>query len=389
MNTESSTENQPLQGTPAPRDWLTPLTLAVLRAAIIAVFIVRLQAAPVPLERDEGEYALMGQLILDGIAPYNMAANMKLPGIYYAYSAIMALLGQTPAGIHIGLMVVNLLSTLVLYLLARRPLGAAGAAITGVAFIVTSMDSSVLGLFAHSSQFVVLFSLAGIWLLQESTRANRRTLFLWAAGLCLGTAVLMKQHGAVFALFGFLWFFHRSLHNRPRAWRRLFLETGCLAGGIILPYVLVLALMAYQGVLSGFWFWTVTYALSYASEMDLRSGIASFWFGFSPLIESHPVLWSAALVGLIGSWCTESGRRLAPFLLSFFLFSFHLSGPLLSFALFRAAPAGNGTVCRPCRIRSGKGRRQIHSQIQSLTVRRTYRRGHVFADRCFFPGPGD
>ena len=93
--------------------------------------IVRLQAAPVPLERDEGEYALMGQLILDGMPPYLEAANMKFPGIYYAYSAILAVFGQTVTGIHVGLLAVNLFSTVILYLLARPLLGAAGAAWPG------------------------------------------------------------------------------------------------------------------------------------------------------------------------------------------------------------------------------------------------------------------
>ena len=73
----------------------------------------------------------MGQLILDGAPPYLKAANMKFPGIYYAYSAILAVFGQTVTGVHMGLMVVNLFSTVILYLLARRLLGAAGAAWPG------------------------------------------------------------------------------------------------------------------------------------------------------------------------------------------------------------------------------------------------------------------
>ena len=37
-----------------------------------------------PLERDEGEYAYIGQLILRGEIPYVAAHSMKLPGVYYA-----------------------------------------------------------------------------------------------------------------------------------------------------------------------------------------------------------------------------------------------------------------------------------------------------------------
>jgi hypothetical protein len=51
---------------------------------------VRLKFADVPLERDEGEYAYAGQLILHGVPPYTLAYNMKFPGTYYAYAALMA-----------------------------------------------------------------------------------------------------------------------------------------------------------------------------------------------------------------------------------------------------------------------------------------------------------
>ncbi len=293
--------------------------------------IVRLQAAPVPLERDEGEYALMGQLILDGAPPYLEAASMKFPGIYYAYSAILAVFGQTVTGVHMGLLAVNLLSTVILYLIARPLLGAAGAALAGAAFIIMSADISVLGLAGHATQFVVLFALAGIWLLQESSRSKRRMPLLWGSGLCLGVAILMKQSGAFFALFGFLWVLYGALRRRPISWRRLLLESGSMAGGTVLPCAVVLVLMAHQGVFDKFWFWTVDYARAYASEVDLKTGIELFQSGMVPIIQSNPVIWSIAFAGMIAIWFTESGRKAAPFLLVFFLFSFLAVCPGLFF----------------------------------------------------------
>ncbi len=304
------------------RNWIPLLTLAVLLAAVVAVIIVRLQEAPVPLERDEGEYALMGQLILDGVPPYLEAANMKLPGTYYAYSAILAVFGQTVTGVRIGLMIVNLLSTVFLFLIARRLTGSAGAALAGAAFIILSADTSVLGLFAHATQFVVMFALAGTWLLQESSGSKRRMPILWGAGLCFGLAFLMKQSGAFFALFGFLWLLYGALRQRPIDWKRSLLESATMAGGILIPYAVVLALMAAGGVFGRFWFWTVDYARAYVSQVDLKTGIELFESAIIPIIQSNPVIWSMALAGMIGIWLTRAGREVAPFLLVFFLFSF-------------------------------------------------------------------
>jgi hypothetical protein len=155
----------PTPAAPPARDYSLILAMAVLVLVVLVVVMVRFKAAPVPLERDEGEYALMGQMILDGVAPYREAGSMKLPGIYYAYSAILAVFGQTITGIHLGLMVVNLLSAGFLFLIAMRLLGGVGAALAAAAFMIMSVDLSVLGLFAHATQFVVMFALAGIWLL--------------------------------------------------------------------------------------------------------------------------------------------------------------------------------------------------------------------------------
>lgn len=335
---------------PVPRDWLSLLSVAILAAAVVAVVIVRIEAASVPLERDEGEYALMGQLILDGIPPYSEASNMKLPGIYYAYSAILAIFGQTVTGIHFGLLAVNLISTFFLYLIARTLLGPAGAAMAGAAYIIMSADNSVLGLFAHATQFVMMFALAGIWMLQKSlnfaplfkkesngeaaacapavqfkpglTGLKLNMLLLSGSGLCLGFAILMKQSGVFFALFGIIWYFYEALRSRPIVWKRILIESGSLTFGIIFPYFFVLALMIWQGVFDKFWFWTVDYVRAYASEMNLKTGIELFKFGFIPIVRNNPLLWLMALAGIIGVLSTESGRRIAPFTLSFFLFSF-------------------------------------------------------------------
>lgn len=54
-----------------------------LTVILLFVTLIRYRLLALPLERDEGEYALMGQLILKGIPPYEMAYSMKLPGTYY------------------------------------------------------------------------------------------------------------------------------------------------------------------------------------------------------------------------------------------------------------------------------------------------------------------
>src|SRR5436305_10729732 len=106
----------------------------ILTLTILFVVTVRVRLREMPLERDEGEYAYAGQLILHGIPPYKEAYNMKLPGTYAAYAVIMALFGQTPAGIHVGLALVNAASIVLLFLIGRRLVDEMTGAIAAVSF---------------------------------------------------------------------------------------------------------------------------------------------------------------------------------------------------------------------------------------------------------------
>ena len=73
---------------------LQPWLIVSLAIAVVLVVVVRLRLLSIPLERDEGEYAYAGQLMLEGIPPYKLAFNIKLPGTYAAYAALMGVFGR-------------------------------------------------------------------------------------------------------------------------------------------------------------------------------------------------------------------------------------------------------------------------------------------------------
>src|SRR6059036_1130543 len=90
---------------------------SILICILLLTAGVRFRLRDMPLERDEGEYAYTGQLILQGIAPYKLVYNMKFPGTYAAYALIMAIFGQTILGIHLGLLLVNTATSALIFLL--------------------------------------------------------------------------------------------------------------------------------------------------------------------------------------------------------------------------------------------------------------------------------
>src|SRR5688572_21204149 len=90
-----------------PKNLKFDLYLLLAGVVILIVAILRAGLVNVPLERDEGEYAYIGNLILEGVPPYKTAYNMKLPGTYGMYSILMLIFGTNTSGIHIGLLLMN------------------------------------------------------------------------------------------------------------------------------------------------------------------------------------------------------------------------------------------------------------------------------------------
>jgi hypothetical protein len=180
--------------------------------AILFVVVVRVRLREMPLERDEGEYAYAGQLMLQGVPPYKEAYNMKLPGTYAAYAVIMAVLGQTASGIHLGVMVVNVASIVLVFLVGRKLLDEVTGVVAAICFALMSLSPSILGLAGHATHFVVLFALGGtlvlMWGLEVRGQKPERESLIVAAlvsGLLFGLAFLMKQQGVFFGAFGLLY----------------------------------------------------------------------------------------------------------------------------------------------------------------------------------------
>ncbi len=170
-----------------------------------------------PLERDEGEYAYAGQLIVEGIPPYKLAYNMKLPGTYLVYAGILAAFGETVRGIHLGLLFVNAGCVILLWVVTARLFGPLAGTVAGASYSLLSTSPAVLGLEAHATHFVVLAALIGLILLLRAEETGRTAFFFWS-GLAFGLAFLMKQPGILLGTFAFLYLAFQCWPKNNREW---------------------------------------------------------------------------------------------------------------------------------------------------------------------------
>jgi dolichyl-phosphate-mannose-protein mannosyltransferase len=292
----------------------------VLVLFVILTFgFVRYRLRAVPLERDEGEYAYAGQLMLQGIPPYQLAYSMKLPGTAAAYALILAALGQTSSAVHVGLIFLNAATSLLIFLLGTRLFGYLAGTVACASYALLSANPSGLGLAGHASHFVVLPALAGVLLLLDAMERDQTWLF-FCSGLLLGLSFVMKQPGMLFLLFGGVYLLQAKLRF-PSRWKGLVESFGALAVGGALPFAITCLLMLKAGVFQKFWFWTFSYTSQYATRVTIETGWALFKYIIPHVVGPVILIWVIAGVGLTTLlWCA-CARSHGVFVGLFVLFS--------------------------------------------------------------------
>ncbi len=282
-----------------------------------------------PLERDEGEYAYSAQLILQGILPYLHCYTMKLPGTALMYAFFMAIFGQSATGIHLGLLVTNAATTLLIYFLAALFSGRLAGVVAAASYALLSVGPAFPGFAAHATHFVVLMAVAGILLLLKAIASQRQLLF-FLSGALLGLAFLMKQPGILFSGFAFFYLLFRK-QPQPRDRRKLGQQAGVMLCGVLLPLAFTCVAVWSGGAFQRFWFWTVSYAGEYEAIVPFQTGMALLASHLESIIKPALYLWLIAAAGLGMVFVYPRARPHAVFLIGFLLFSFLAVCPGLYF----------------------------------------------------------
>jgi len=293
-------------------------TTLVLALGFIA--FIRFRFLSVPLERDEGEYAYMAQLLLKGIPPYTEAYSMKFPGIYFIYAIILRVFGETHTGIHTALLLVNLATAVIIYLIGRRLFGRWEGVVAGIAFAESSAMPVVQGFWANSEHFLIIFAVAGLLLLLMSADSLSSFLF-FLSGFSLGSAFLVKQHGILFFLFACIFLAYLFFRNHLLTLNVKILKFGIFFLGFLTPVASAFAYLISKDAFKPFWFWAFTYASRYASSTPLPEGFHMLRTYFINMATPTSILWVTALMGLIASWKDKKRDSESVFLSGFFLAS--------------------------------------------------------------------
>jgi hypothetical protein len=362
--------------------------------AIFAVMaMVRLRLLNFPLERDEGEYAYAGQLMLQGIPPYQLAFNMKFPGTYAMYALIMAVFGETPAGIHFGVTIITTLTGLMLYWLGKRMLDPTAGMVAATSYAILAANTALFGLAGHATHFGAFFAAAGLCLMWKS-RQTARWQTAGAAGIMCGLATLTKQHAAIIGMWAFGVFVWDSILKKKAEGIRSVWNPVAFAIGAALPLALCCLTLWWAGVFKQFWFWTVDYARQYVSIVSISDIGSQFWWSVRSMASEDFLLWLPCLAGLGMIWFDDRLRQARIWLLGFSLASLLTTVPGFYFrthyflltlpALTLLAGCAVSGACHLWRQKSGAAKFSqwptgVYALLVALTLVKTSDAWSVFA----------
>lgn len=287
--------------------------VVALGLVLMTVLGIRWRLASIPLERDEGEYACIARLMLQGIPPFREAYTMKFPGTPLVYASIFKIFEPSDIGIRYGLIFWNAWATVAMYRLGAGLVSRRVGAWIATVYVVASASVQAMGLSANAEHFVLAPALWGLGWLVVKVGEVPSWKRCFGAGVFLGMAGIMKQQGFSFSLLAAgvvllgpgmtAW-----CANGRQTLQLVSMRIWALAMGIGMPLLGMILWMQGEGVYRLFEFWTLEYARSYTRIITWRQGVHHFAGRFLPIFFEQATLWFAAAIGIVFSW--KRDRRL-------------------------------------------------------------------------------
>lgn len=282
-------------------------TLVFLFIVIAIVSYIRYRYITMTLERDEGEYAYIGNLFLHGVPPFKNGYSMKLPGTSLMYALFMFLFGHSNTGIHTGFMVMNAATMYFLYAAFKKLfnpfIGLATAAIYGL----MAIGLPFIGFAAHATHCICFYGSIALLLLAGYMKSGK-TLTLFLIGLMMGMAFLMKQQ-AIFLIvyYGLFLLIYLKMEKKLK-WPDILKKLVWYGIGVIIPYLIIFFIVVFTGQFRDFWLWTVQYASQYESVKDLSIIEIYLKSSFTPAWAVYDYLWIISLAGMVVLFLTPYSR---------------------------------------------------------------------------------
>ena len=272
--------------------------LVFLVLVVILSWFLKSNYFNVPLERDEGEYAYIAQTIQDGGLPYKDAFNQKPPLIFYTYSIIFLLLGDSVHDIHLAVFIYNLITLLLVYKTTKLIFGQNQALIASFIFAVLSAERRYLCHSANTEIFMIAPLTASLFYMLKNIKQKER-IYLYYSGAFAGLSVLFKQVALMSFIGLVLFYIYYSFSTKDN--KKLPKDLSAIAIAFISPLAVTAFYFYIKGGFNDFYYQVILHNLEYVkitSQLrDAGSIISHFSATFKFMLESQILWWLLSLLG--------------------------------------------------------------------------------------------
>lgn len=260
--------------------------LILLLIIFLVGFLLRMVFLHVPIEFDEGIYSYIGQVILDGGLPYRDAIDLKPPGIYYIYAAMIWIGGASSEAIRV-LTAIYTLGTIFFVQQITRMLAGRVAGLSAALVLAVVGSGPLLQANGSNTEIFLLLPLsAGVWLIMLG-RQRRRFIYFAGSGICAAIAILIKT--VVFPIVMVLFVFTILSLEKEESWR----DTSKRALAFIAPMLVIWSGVALYfaacGIFADFWYWNVVFIKKYCEAPGFAGHLLGLRMHLPNLVEQLPI----------------------------------------------------------------------------------------------------
>jgi 4-amino-4-deoxy-L-arabinose transferase-like glycosyltransferase len=286
---------------------MRPSTWIILLATglVVIVAAVRVPLLPLPLERDEGEYAYIAWRLAHNELPYRDWVDQKPPAIFYVYRFALSLPFEPVRAIHFVGLLFAAASVCAVFLLGLRFMHRFWAWLGAALFTVLGVDPLVQGTAANTELFMVcplIFSQIAFLAAARKSGGNLPLMVL--AGALTGIAFMFKQVAIM------NWFFLIAMYpvfaGGEKRWRAAVSFVVWSATGLLGVLGLVVVYFRTRGGLTEFVDNVFVHNLEYIGVVGVSARLEYCWGTLTSLARTETIVWAFAVAGLI--WLLTSGR---------------------------------------------------------------------------------
>ncbi len=292
-----------------------------LALIIFLIIYIRSHFINAPFERDEGSYAYCGKLLLNGAVPFKDIGSQRLPGVFYCYALIVALFGYTLQSLHVAFILINIISTVIIFLIGRHIFNNIAGIASAFCFALLSMNMSISGFTVQSEHLVALFVIIAIYFLLLFLKSKK---YFWIilSGIFFSFAFEVKQTSFFLGLFAGILFTGILYFEENRSWKTIILSIVFFSLAVLVPVLIDLLIVWKRGGWEDFNYWFFDIRKEYSSVISYEQGTEYLKMTWPSIYDNYKFIWVISFIAPFLLWLTDVKMWIKLFILGFHLFGF-------------------------------------------------------------------